>query len=82
MRPVALSIVKMSWVEPMIGLSFMRQPLSVRYVRGTCTFQPSANFFLIWSGTKKVALDPVKPGIRAGRLREGVVGSGTAIAVF
>ena len=32
------------------------------------------NFLRTLSGTKKAALVPAKPGVRAGRLREGVKG--------
>ena len=42
------------------------------------------NFLRTLSGTKKAALVPAKPGVRAGRLREGVKGLyivGTGILV-
>lgn len=77
MRPVELSMVSMSWDEPARGLLLSRQPLSVRKVSGTWTFHPSANFLRMWSGTRKAAFVPTNPGVRAGRLREGVAGSAT-----
>jgi len=55
-------------VEPVKALPLRRQPLSVRKVRGTCTVQPSMNLLRMWSGTKKAAFVPTRPGIRAGRL--------------
>ena len=72
--PVALSIVNTSWERLTADLSFIKQPLSVRKVRGTWTTHPSANFLRILSGTIKAALVPTKPGTRAGRLRAGVKG--------
>ena len=59
----ALSKVRISWAAPAVGLSFVRQPLSVRKVRGTCTFHPSASFFpdIIWDE---------KGGIGAGKTRD------------
>jgi hypothetical protein len=66
----------------MVGLFFRRQPLSVRKVRGTCTFHPSANFFRMVSGTRYAALEPVRPSIRAGRLRVGAAGAAGGTGIF
>ena len=82
MRPVALSIDKISWEATAVVLSFRRQPLSVRKVKGTCTFHPSANFFRIWSGTKKAALEPVRLSVRAGRLRDEDAGFVMGVWIF
>lgn len=75
MAPEVGSTVKRSWARSVEDLSLNKQPLSVRYVRGTWDdHPPSMNFLRTFSGTRKAALVPATPGVRNGRLREGVNG--------
>jgi hypothetical protein len=43
------------------------QAVSVRYVNGTCSAHPDANFFLIWSGIDISTPVTVAPWMRLGR---------------
>ena len=75
MAPEVGSTVRRSWARSVEDLSLNKQPLSVRYVRGTWDDHPlSMNFLRTFSGTRKAVLVPVTPGVRNGHLREGVNG--------
>jgi hypothetical protein len=58
-----------------MDLFLSKQPLSVRYVRGICERHPSANFFRMWSGTRKAALVAARPGVRGSLLLGDANGS-------
>jgi hypothetical protein len=51
-------------------LPLKRQPLSVRNLKGTCTFHLSTNFLRIWLGTRKAVPEPARPMVCVGCLQE------------
>jgi hypothetical protein len=64
------------------ALFLSKQPLSVKYVRGTWEVHPSINFLRMLSGTRYAALVPTKPGILAGLLRSEIIGSMGGVGVI